>query len=84
MAATPLSVWAVLFYHYTFFQTMEQAFEEVRTMSTEEKKIVESLAEAVKKLPDNKKEYLMGYAEGVNAMSERKEENHHAQSGADR
>lgn len=53
-------------------------------MSTEEKKIVESLAEAVKKLPDNKKEYLMGYAEGVNAMSERKEENHHAQSGADR
>lgn len=40
-------------------------------MSADEKKLVESLAEAVKALPESKREYLMGYAEGVNAMSQK-------------
>ena len=34
-------------------------------MSTEEKTIARSLAEAVKILPEGKREYLLGYAEGV-------------------
>ena len=38
-------------------------------MSEREKKIVESLAEAMNILPDGKKEFLMGYAEGVAAMA---------------
>lgn len=43
-------------------------------MSTEEKKIVASLAEAVKALPEEKRDYLRGYAEGVAAMAERANE----------
>ncbi|WP_306542067.1 hypothetical protein [Acidaminococcus intestini] len=39
-------------------------------MSTEEKTIAWTLAEAVKILPDGKREYLLGYAEGVAAMAE--------------
>lgn len=42
-------------------------------MSKNEKMLLESLAEAVKQLPENKRDFLMGYAEGVNAMA-RKEE----------
>ena len=38
-------------------------------MSEREKKIVESLAEAMNILPEGKKEFLMGYAEGVAAMA---------------
>lgn len=39
-------------------------------MSAEEKKVAESLVQAFEMLPDNKKEYLLGYAEGVAAMAE--------------
>ncbi|GKH50211.1 hypothetical protein CE91St46_13220 [Eubacteriales bacterium] len=39
-------------------------------MSAEEKKkLVQSLAEAVDILPENKRDYLLGYGEGVIAMS---------------
>ena len=38
-------------------------------MSEKEKKIAKALAEAAKALPDEKKEYLLGYAEGVAAMA---------------
>lgn len=38
-------------------------------MSDQEKKVVESLAKAFDLLPDNKKERLIGYAEGVADMA---------------
>lgn len=38
-------------------------------MNTNEKRIASVIAEAINMLPDNKKEYLLGYAEGVVAMS---------------
>lgn len=38
-------------------------------MSEREKEIVEKLAAACEQLPDGKKEFLMGYAEGVAAMA---------------
>lgn len=41
-------------------------------MSEQEKKIGEKLASAFDKLPDGKKEFLLGYAEGVAAMAESK------------
>lgn len=44
-------------------------------MSEREKQIAENLAEAVAKLPDNKKEFLLGYAEGVAAMTDKAKEN---------
>ena len=40
-------------------------------MSEREKALAESIAEAVKVLPAEKKEYLLGYAEGVAAMAAR-------------
>ena len=40
-------------------------------MSERERKIAENLAEAVTKLPDGKKEFLLGYAEGVAAMADK-------------
>lgn len=43
-------------------------------MSEKEKKAAENIAEAMKKLPDAKREYLIGFAEGVAAMSEAKRE----------
>lgn len=39
-------------------------------MSTEDKTIAKTLAEAISALPDGKREYLIGYAEGVAAMAE--------------
>lgn len=39
-------------------------------MSKEEKTIAKSLAEALQILPDGKREYLIGFAEGVAAMAE--------------
>ena len=42
-------------------------------MSKTEKMLLESLAEAVKQLPENKRDFLMGYAEGVNAMARTEE-----------
>lgn len=40
-------------------------------MSTKEKEIVKSITEAVSTLPEEKREYLLGYAEGVLAMADR-------------
>lgn len=40
-------------------------------MSEKEKKTVRVLKRAMEALPDRKKEYLIGYAEGVAAMAER-------------
>lgn len=40
-------------------------------MSTKEKEIVKSITEAVSTLPEGKREYLLGYAEGVLAMADR-------------
>lgn len=39
-------------------------------MSEKERNIAESLTRACELLPDGKKEYLIGYAEGVAAMAE--------------
>lgn len=40
-------------------------------MSEREKQIAENLVDAFTKLPASKKEFLLGYAEGVAAMTER-------------
>ena len=40
-------------------------------MSQKEKEIVQSITEAVSALPDEKREYILGYAEGVLAMTDR-------------
>ena len=40
-------------------------------MSEREKQIAEKLAAACEQLPDGKKEFLMGYAEGVAAMAKK-------------
>lgn len=54
-----------------FYYRMKQeaTAKEVTTVSEKEKKIAKALAEAAKALPDEKKEYLLGYAEGVAAMA---------------
>lgn len=44
-------------------------------MSDKSKKIIKGLAEAVEVLPDDKREYLLGFADGVAAMSGKKPEN---------
>lgn len=41
-------------------------------MSEKEKHIAEKLAKACEVLPDSKREYLIGYAEGVAAMADKK------------
>lgn len=41
-------------------------------MSEMEKKLADSLAKAAAALPENKREFLLGYAEGVAAMTEAK------------
>ena len=38
-------------------------------MSEEQKKVAKIMTEAIEALPDSKKEYLLGYAEGVLAAS---------------
>ena len=43
-------------------------------MSNAEKKIAENLAKACELLPEGKKEFLLGYAEGVAAMAAKEEE----------
>lgn len=45
------------------------AKKEVKSMS--EKEIVKSVTEAVSALPEEKREYILGYAEGVLAMADR-------------
>lgn len=42
-------------------------------MNENERRISESLAVALEMLPDSKKEFLLGYAEGVAAMAARQE-----------
>lgn len=42
-------------------------------MNENERRIAESLAVALEMLPDSKKEFLLGYAEGVAAMAARQE-----------
>ncbi len=44
-------------------------------MSEKEKQIAEKLAAACEALPDGKKEFLLGYAEGVAAMSQKQPDN---------
>lgn len=44
-------------------------------MSTEEKKLIQSITKAVVTLPDDKREFILGYAEGVIAMAGRSGEN---------
>jgi len=39
-------------------------------MSENENKIVQSMAEAIADLPDAKRQYFVGFAEGVAAMAE--------------
>lgn len=39
-------------------------------MSEQERAIAQTIAEAIQVLPDGKREYLIGYAEGVAAMAE--------------
>ena len=38
-------------------------------MGNEEKKLCQRLAQAVEMLPDEKREFILGYAEGVIAMA---------------
>lgn len=40
-------------------------------MSDKERTAAQQLAQAFELLPDNKKEFLLGYAEGVSAMAKR-------------
>lgn len=40
-------------------------------MSEKEKDIMQSLKKSVKALPEDKREFLRGYAEGVAAMAEK-------------
>ena len=46
----------------------------VRKMTNQDKQIGNRLLETFNALPDNKKEYLIGFAEGVAAMSESKQD----------
>ena len=39
-------------------------------MSVEEKQVIQTITEAVNVLPPDKRDYLLGYADGVLAMSE--------------
>lgn len=43
-------------------------------MSKEDKAVALNLAKAYEMLPDEKKEFLLGYAEGVAAMAKRNED----------
>lgn len=43
-------------------------------MSDREKKTAETIAKVLKVLPEDKKEFLLGYAEGVTAMAEKTQE----------
>lgn len=50
-------------------------------MSSGEKKMIETIASAFQVLPDEKKEYLLGYAEGVAAMAAQKASAENAENG---
>lgn len=47
-------------------------------MSQNEKEIVQSITEATSVLPDEKREYILGYAEGVLTMSDQLRKSDHA------
>lgn len=49
--------------------------ERMHFMNTEEKQIIQSITQAVVTLPDDKREFILGYAEGVIAMAGRSGEN---------
>lgn len=49
-------------------------------MSEKEKQIAENLVKACALLPDEKKEFLLGYAEGVAAMAEKKSQSEQAEN----
>lgn len=44
-------------------------------MADKEKQIAKTLADAIATLPEEKKQYFIGYAEGVAAMAEQTKEN---------
>lgn len=46
-------------------------------MSEKERESVKSITDALKVLPDSKKEFLIGYAEGVAAMAEKQRQEEH-------
>lgn len=50
-------------------------------MSEREKQIAENLVDAFTKLPANKKEFLLGYAEGVAAMADKAKEQEREKEG---
>lgn len=52
-------------------------------MSSKEKEIVKSITEAVSTLPEEKREYILGYAEGVLAMADRARRNDQAPAARD-
>ncbi len=43
-------------------------------MSKKEKEIIQSITKAVATLPEDKREFILGYAEGVLAMAEQQRE----------
>lgn len=43
-------------------------------MSKKEKEIIQSITKAVATLPEDKREFILGYAEGVLAMAEQHRE----------
>lgn len=43
-------------------------------MSEREKKLADTIAKAVTQLPEGKREFLLGYAEGVAAMAAQQQE----------
>ena len=57
-------------YLYEIYYNHENNSERGEVMSTEDETIAKTLAEAISALPDGKREYLIGYAEGVAAMAE--------------
>ena len=55
------------------YYCLTELAREVKTVNENERRIAESLAVALEMLPDSKKEFLLGYAEGVAAMAARRE-----------
>lgn len=61
--------------HFTenqFLMQSNRRLKEVTPVSEKEKQIIQSLKKSVNMLPDDKREFLRGYAEGVAAMAEKK------------
>lgn len=64
--------WVFPFYRRGRSQSIKRSFGGGVNMSEKEKRIAEKLAAVCEQLPDGKKEFLMGYAEGVAAMAKPK------------